>query len=77
VNTLIEDFRYDIHTFVRSVKTRNESTETLRTYLGFLGKFLNVTRIKEYEEMADTIVAELLLSEDEYRKDGNRQTLSF
>jgi len=59
LNAAIEDFRGDIRDFLRSGTTRNEITKTLRTRLGFLGKFLNVTRIREYEEMADTIVAEL------------------
>ena len=68
MNTLIEDFRDDIRAFVRSGKTGNEITETLRTRLGFPGKFLNVTRIKEYEEMADTMVTELLFQKMNIRK---------
>lgn len=59
LNQVIEEFRNDVREYLRSGKTRDEITEALRTRLGFLGKFLNITRIKEYEEMADTIVAEL------------------
>jgi uncharacterized membrane protein YheB (UPF0754 family) len=59
LNQVIEDFRDDSREFLKAGKTRDEIIETLRTRLGFLGKFLNVTRIKEYEEMADAIMAEL------------------
>jgi uncharacterized membrane protein YheB (UPF0754 family) len=59
LNQVIEEFRDDVREYLKTGKTRDEITLTLRTRLGFLGKFLNATRIKEYEEMADTIVAEL------------------
>jgi uncharacterized membrane protein YheB (UPF0754 family) len=59
LNYVIEEFREDIREFLKTEKTRNEITNTLKTRLGFLGKFLNITRIKEYEVMSDTIVAEL------------------
>jgi uncharacterized membrane protein YheB (UPF0754 family) len=59
LNHIIEEFRDDVRGYLKEGKTRDEITLTLRTRLGFLGKFLNATRIKEYEEMADTIIAEL------------------
>ena len=59
LNQVIEEFRDDVLAYLKAEKTRSEITLTLRTRLGFLGKFLNVTRIKEYEEMAATIVAEM------------------
>jgi len=59
LNGVIDEFRDDVIGYLRSEKTRHEITDGLRNNLGFLGKFLNVTRIKEYEEMTDTIVAEL------------------
>ncbi len=59
LNQVIEEFREDVRKYLNEGRTRDEITLTLRTRLGFLGKFLNATRIKEYEEMADTIVAEL------------------
>jgi uncharacterized membrane protein YheB (UPF0754 family) len=59
LNYVIEEFRDDIRQFLRTEKTRNEITKTLKTRLGFLGKFLNITRIKEYEAMSDAIVSEL------------------
>ncbi len=67
LNQVIDDFRDDVREFVSSGKTREEITETLKTRLGFLGKFLNITRIKEYEDMADTIVAELDIRLSEFR----------
>lgn len=67
LNQVIDDFRDDIREFVRSGKTREEITEVLKTRLGFLGKFLNVTRIKEYEGMADTIVAEIDVRLSDFR----------
>jgi uncharacterized membrane protein YheB (UPF0754 family) len=59
LNSIIDEFREDARNHLRSEKTRQNIEETLRTRLGFLGKFLNITRIKEYEEMTDTIVGEL------------------
>ena len=59
LNYVIEEFREDIRQFLKTEKTRNEITKTLKTRLGFLGKFLNITRIKEYEAMSETIIAEL------------------
>ncbi len=59
LNSLIDEFRDDVMEYLRSDKVRNEITGGLRSNLGFLGKFLNVTGIKEYEEMTDTILAEL------------------
>jgi uncharacterized membrane protein YheB (UPF0754 family) len=59
LNRIIDEFREDVRNHLRSGKTRQNIEDTLRTKLGFLGKFLNVTRIKEYEEMTDTIVVEL------------------
>ena len=59
LNQTIDEFRNEIRAYLRSAQTHNEISGVLRTRLGFLGKFLNVTRIKEYEEMADTIVSEL------------------
>jgi hypothetical protein len=41
-------------------QVHDEIRDALRTKLGFLGTFLNVTRIKEYDEMTDAIVGELL-----------------
>jgi uncharacterized membrane protein YheB (UPF0754 family) len=59
LNRIVDEFRMDVRNHLRSVKTRKNIEEGLRTKLGFLGKFLNVTRIKEYEEMTDAIVVEL------------------
>ena len=59
VNSVIDEFRGDVRDYLRSRKVHDEIRKALETKLGFLGKFLNVTRIKEYEEMADAIVAEL------------------
>ena len=59
LNRIIDEFREDVRNSLGSEKTRRNIEDTLRTRLGFLGKFLNVTRIKEYEEMTDTIIAEL------------------
>lgn len=59
LNQVIDEFRDDIRAYLNSQRTHENIQESLKTKLGFLGKFLNVTRIKEYEEMADTIIAEL------------------
>jgi uncharacterized membrane protein YheB (UPF0754 family) len=59
LNYVIEEFRDDIRQFLKTEKTRDEITQTLKTRLGFLGRFLNITRIKEYEAMSESIVAEL------------------
>ncbi len=59
VNNVIDEFRGDLRGYLRSPKVRDEIRDALKTKLGFLGRFLNITRIKEYDEMADTIVAEL------------------
>ena len=59
LNRIIDEFRDDLRNHLRSERTRLNIEDSLRTRLGFLGKFLNVTRIKEYEEMTDTIVAEI------------------
>ncbi|MEJ2697052.1 MAG: DUF445 family protein [Candidatus Sulfobium sp.] len=67
LNRIIDEFRDDVRNHLRSEKTRLNIEDTLRTRLGFLGKFLNVTRIKEYEEMTDTIVTELDRQMSEFR----------
>ncbi len=59
LNRIIDEFRVDVRNHLRSGKTRQKIEDGLRTKLGFLGKFLNVTRIKEYEEMTEAIVVEL------------------
>lgn len=59
VNNVINEFRGDVREYLRSRKVREEIRDALRTKLGFLGKFLNATRIKEYDEMTDSIVTEL------------------
>jgi uncharacterized membrane-anchored protein YjiN (DUF445 family) len=60
VNNVIDEFRGDIREYLHSQKVHDEIREALKTKLGFLGKFLNVTRIKEYDDMADAIIRELL-----------------
>jgi uncharacterized membrane protein YheB (UPF0754 family) len=61
INSVIDEFRDDVREYLRSQEVHDEIREALRTKLGFLGKFLNVTRIKEYDNMADAIAGELLL----------------
>ena len=67
LNNVIDEFRGDIREYLQSQKIHDEISDALRTRLGFLGKFLNVTRIKEYDEMADAIVRELLQRIDRMR----------
>ena len=59
-NNVIDEFRDDVREYLRSRKVHDEIREALETKLGFFGKFLNVTGIKEYDEMADAIIGELL-----------------
>jgi uncharacterized membrane protein YheB (UPF0754 family) len=59
INNVIDEFRDDVQQYLHSQRVHDEIRDALRTKLGFLGKFLNVTRIKEYDEMADAIVGEL------------------
>ena len=59
VNNVIDEFRGDVRAYLGSQKVHGEIREALKTKLGFLGRFLNVTRIKEYDEMTDAIVREL------------------
>lgn len=59
LNQVIDEFRDDVRQYLRSAETRRQITDALRTKLGFLGRFLNITGIKEYEEMADTVISEL------------------
>lgn len=59
VNNIIDEFREDVREYLGSQDVHEEIRGALKTKLGFLGRFLNVTRIKEYDEMADTIVREL------------------
>lgn len=67
LNGIIDEFRGDVREYLKSDGVRNEIRNALETKLGFLGKFLNITRIKEYEEMTDTIIAELDKRLDEFR----------
>jgi uncharacterized membrane protein YheB (UPF0754 family) len=59
INNIIDNFRDDVREYLQSQKVHDEIRDALKTKLGFLGKFLNVTRIKEYDEMTDAIVGEL------------------
>jgi uncharacterized membrane protein YheB (UPF0754 family) len=59
INSVIDEFRDDLRGYLRTQKVYDEIRGTLRTKLGFLGKFLNVTRIKEYDEMTEAIIKEL------------------
>jgi len=59
INSVIDEFRGDLREYLRSQKVHDEIRSALRTKLGFLGAFLNVTGIKEYNEMTDAIVREL------------------
>lgn len=59
INNIIDNFRDDVREYLQSREVHDEIRDALKTKLGFLGKFLNVTRIKEYDEMTDAIVGEL------------------
>ena len=59
MNSVIDEFRDDVRAYLGSRKVHDEIRDALKTKLGFLGRFLNVTGIKEYDEMTDAIVGEL------------------
>jgi uncharacterized membrane protein YheB (UPF0754 family) len=59
INHIIDEFRDDVRGYLASREVHDEIRDALKTKLGFLGSFLNVTRIKEYDEMTDAIVGEL------------------
>ena len=59
INNIIDNFRDDVREYLQSQEVHDEIRDALKTKLGFFGKFLNVTRIKEYDEMTDAIVGEL------------------
>jgi len=59
INSVIDEFRGDIRDYLQSQPVHDEIREALKAKLGFLGKFLNITRIREYDEMTDAIVGEL------------------
>jgi uncharacterized membrane protein YheB (UPF0754 family) len=59
INNVLDEFRDDVLGYLRSRTVHEEIRDALKTKLGFLGAFLNVTRIKEYNEMTDAIVGEL------------------
>lgn len=59
MNSIIDEFRSDIRDYLQSQPVHDEIRDALKARLGFLGRFLNVTRIKEYDEMTDAIVGEL------------------
>jgi uncharacterized membrane protein YheB (UPF0754 family) len=59
INNVIDEFRGDVREYLQSQDVHDEIRDALKTKLGFLGSFLNVTRIKEYDEMTDAIVGEL------------------
>jgi uncharacterized membrane protein YheB (UPF0754 family) len=59
INNVIDEFRDDVREYLRSQEVHDEIRDALKTKLGFLGSFLNITRIKEYDEMTDAIVGEL------------------
>jgi uncharacterized membrane protein YheB (UPF0754 family) len=67
MNNVIDEFRNDVREYLLSQKLHDEIRDALKTKLGFLGKFLNVTRIKEYDEMTDAIIGELLERIDRLR----------
>lgn len=59
INKVIDEFRGAVREYLHSRKVHDEIRDALKTKLGFLGKFLHITRIKEYDEMAAAIVGEL------------------
>jgi len=59
INSVIDEFRGDVRDYLQSQPVHDEIREALKVKLGFLGKFLNITRIREYDEMTDAIVGEL------------------
>jgi uncharacterized membrane protein YheB (UPF0754 family) len=59
INKVIDEFRDDVRDYLQSREVHDEIRDALKTKLGFLGSFLNITRIKEYDEMTDAIVEEL------------------
>ena len=59
MNSIIDEFRGDVRDYLQSQPVHDEIRDALKARLGFLGRFLNVTRIKEYDEMTDAIVGEL------------------
>ncbi len=58
-NKVIDEFRNDVLEYLQSQEVYEEIRKALRTKLGFLGQFLNLTRIKEYDEMTLAIIEEL------------------
>jgi uncharacterized membrane protein YheB (UPF0754 family) len=67
INQIIDEFREDIRKYLNAKTTHHEIEEIIKTKLGFLGAFLNITRIKEYEEMTDTIISELDFQLSQFR----------
>jgi len=59
MNSIIDEFRGDVRDYLQSQPVHDEIRDALKARLGFLGRFLNVTRIKEYDEMTHAIVGEL------------------
>jgi uncharacterized membrane protein YheB (UPF0754 family) len=59
INSVIDEFRGDVRDYLQSQPVHDEIREALKAKLGFLGKFLNITHIREYDEMTDAIVGEL------------------
>ncbi len=59
INNVIDEFRGTVRDYLATQKVHDEVRDALRTKLGFLGAFLHLTRIKEYDEMTDAIVEEL------------------
>lgn len=59
MNGVIDEFRDAVLEYLRTRTVHDEISGALKTKLGFLGRFLNVTGIKGYDEMTDAIVEEL------------------